>query len=68
MKCGSLIAREDMRELENIGSQLSLELTCANGCSYRWQSQPTHSSSKGVGNLLLAVSVFFRGIHFAKFN
>ncbi|XP_016359907.1 uncharacterized protein LOC107702177 [Sinocyclocheilus anshuiensis] len=68
IKCGSLIAMEDMKEMENEGSQLTLELTCANGCSYRWQSQPTVSSTKGVGNLLLAASVFFSGIHFAKFE
>ncbi len=67
-KCGSLIAMEDMKEMENEGSQLTLELTCANGCSYRWQSQPTVSGTKGVGNLLLAASVFFSGIHFAKFE
>ncbi len=38
LKCGSLIAKEDEKELQNEGSQLTLELTCANGCSYRWQS------------------------------
>ncbi len=37
-----------MKEMENEGSQLNLELTCANGCSYRWQSQPTVSSTKGA--------------------
>ncbi|ROL03974.1 hypothetical protein DPX16_23409 [Anabarilius grahami] len=57
-----------MKELENEGSQLTLELTCVNGCSYRWQSQPTVSGTKGAGNLLLAASVFFSGIHFAKFE
>ncbi len=44
-ECGFLIAMEHMKEMENEGSQLTLELTCANGCSYRWQSQPTVSSS-----------------------
>ncbi|KAK0138496.1 hypothetical protein N1851_024974 [Merluccius polli] len=59
---------DDVKELQNEGSQLTLELTCANGCSYRWQSQPTLSGTKGEGNLLLAASVFFSGIHFAKFK
>ena len=68
LKCGSLVAQEDVKELQNEGSQLTLELTCANGCSYRWQSQPTLSGTKGEGNLLLAASVFFSGIHFAKFK
>ncbi|ROL40623.1 hypothetical protein DPX16_4281 [Anabarilius grahami] len=43
MKCGALITMEDMKELENEGSQLTLDLTCVNGCSYRRQSQPTVS-------------------------
>ncbi|XP_057709308.1 uncharacterized protein LOC130927468 isoform X2 [Corythoichthys intestinalis] len=31
-------------------------------------SQPTHIGTMGKGNLLLAASVFFSGIHFAKFK
>uniref|UniRef100_A0A8C6SM35 Transposase n=1 Tax=Neogobius melanostomus TaxID=47308 RepID=A0A8C6SM35_9GOBI len=68
VKCGSLIAEEDVIELQNEGSQLTLEFTCANSCSYRWQAQPTLSGTKGAGNLLLMTSVFFSGIHFAKFE
>ncbi|XP_063060604.1 uncharacterized protein LOC134453783 [Engraulis encrasicolus] len=68
LKCGSLIAQEDMRELQNEGSQFTVELTCANSCCYRWQSQPSLSKTKGKGNLLLAASIFFSGIHFAKFH
>ncbi len=68
LKCGSLIVQEEVKELKNEGSQLTLELTCANSCSYRWQSQPTLSGTKGTGNLLLTASVFFSGIHFAKFE
>lgn len=68
MKCGSLIVTEDLREVENEGSQLTMELTCSNGCSYRWQSQPTRSGTLDDGNLLLAASVFFSGIHFAEFE
>ncbi|XP_077094810.1 uncharacterized protein LOC143746700 [Siphateles boraxobius] len=67
-KCGSLIVQEEMRELHNDGSQLTLELACINGCSYRWQSQPPGKHCKGIGNLLLSASVFFSGIHFAKFE
>lgn len=68
LKCGSLVVQEDMKELLNEGSQLTLELTCNNNCSYRWQSQPPMSGTKGKGNLLLTASVFFSGIHFAKFE
>lgn len=48
-----------MKELQNEGSQLTLELSCVNGCSSIWQSQPTLSGTKGAGNILLAASVFF---------
>jgi len=68
LKCGSLIVQEEVKEQKNEGSQLTLELTCANSCSYRWQSQPTLSGTKGTGNLLLTALVFFSGIHFAKFE
>lgn len=68
LQCGSLIVTEDTKELQNQGSQLTLELSCVNGCKYRWQSQPSQSGTKGVGNLLLSASVFFSGIHFAKFE
>lgn len=34
------------------------------GCSYRWQSQPTLSGTKGAENLIMAALVFFSG-HFA---
>uniref|UniRef100_A0AAV2LWT0 THAP-type domain-containing protein n=1 Tax=Knipowitschia caucasica TaxID=637954 RepID=A0AAV2LWT0_KNICA len=67
VKYGSLIAEEDV-ELQNEGSQLTLEVTCANSCSYRWRAQPALSGTKGAGNLLLTTSVFFSGIHFAKFE
>ena len=68
-KCGSLIdINHDIKELQNEGSQLTLELTCANSCTYRWQSQPSLSGTKGAGNLLLATSVFFSAIHFSKFD
>ncbi|KAK7909539.1 hypothetical protein WMY93_014223 [Mugilogobius chulae] len=66
LKCGGLIVQEDTRELENEGSQLTLQLTCANNCTYRWQSQPRHSGTKGTGNLLLSASVFFSGIQFER--
>ncbi|KAK9977003.1 hypothetical protein ABG768_018824, partial [Culter alburnus] len=68
MKCGALITKEEMKELENKGSQLTLDLTCVNGCSHRRQSQPTVSGTKGAGNLLLTASVFFSGIYLAKFE
>uniref|UniRef100_A0A8C6TKP9 THAP-type domain-containing protein n=1 Tax=Neogobius melanostomus TaxID=47308 RepID=A0A8C6TKP9_9GOBI len=68
VKCGSLIAQEDIVEVQNEGSQLTLEFTCANSCRYRWQAQPTLSGTKGAGNLLLTASVFFSGIHFEKFE
>ncbi|XP_051972341.1 uncharacterized protein LOC127636023 isoform X1 [Xyrauchen texanus] len=68
LKCGSLIVQEEVKELKIEGSQLTLEITCANNCSYRWQSQPTLSGTKGTGNLLLTASVFFSGIRFAKFE
>ena len=67
-KCGSLIDINDIRELQNEGSQLTLELTCAKSCTYRWQSQPSLSGTKGAGNLLLATSIFFSGIGFSKFD
>lgn len=67
-KCGSPVNKEDIKEMENEGSQLTLEITCLNNCSYRWQAQPTLSGTKGAGNLLLTASVFFSGIHFAKFE
>ena len=68
-KCGSLIdINHDMKEIENEGSQLTFELTCANSCTYRWRSQPSLTVTKGAGNLLLASSIFFSGIHFSKFE
>nr|XP_015810537.2 uncharacterized protein LOC107382745 [Nothobranchius furzeri] len=51
LKCGSLIAPEDVKELQKEGSPLTLELTCAKGCSDRWQPQPTLSGTKGKGCL-----------------
>lgn len=67
-KCGSLVIEEETNEVKNEGSQLSLELTCMNGCNYRWQSQPSLTGTKGAGNLLIAAAIFFSGIHFAKFE
>ncbi len=66
LKCGSLIMQEDVKELQNEGSQLTLKLSCTNGCSYRWQSQPTLSGTKVAENLLLTASLFFSVILFAK--
>uniref|UniRef100_A0A672G4W7 THAP-type domain-containing protein n=1 Tax=Salarias fasciatus TaxID=181472 RepID=A0A672G4W7_SALFA len=68
MKCGSPIIQEDTKEFQNEGSQLTLELTCSNNCTYRWQSQPPLNGTKGAGNILLSASIFFSGIHFAKFD
>jgi len=67
-KCGSPIIQEDMNEVKNEGSQLTLGMNCINGCSYRWQSQPSLAGTKGAGNLLLSAAIFFSGIHFAKFE
>ncbi|KAL9958118.1 hypothetical protein ACROYT_G035089 [Oculina patagonica] len=36
--CGSPTITRN--EVQNEGSQLSVHLTCLNGCSYKWQSQP----------------------------
>lgn len=68
MKCGSPIIQEDTKEVQNEGSQLTLELTCASNCTYRWHSQPRLKGTKGAGNVLLTASIFFSGIHFAKFD
>uniref|UniRef100_A0A672IZZ1 THAP-type domain-containing protein n=1 Tax=Salarias fasciatus TaxID=181472 RepID=A0A672IZZ1_SALFA len=68
MKCGSPIIQEYTKEFQNEGSQLTLELTCSNNCTYSWQSQPPLSATKGAGNILLSASIFFSGIHFAKFD
>ena len=65
-KCGSFTV--DAHEIQNEGSQLSIHLTCQNGCSYKWQSQPPLSTTKGRGNLALTAAIFFSGIHFAKFE
>ncbi|KAM9327700.1 uncharacterized protein KZ484_019176 [Pholidichthys leucotaenia] len=67
-QCGTHIAQEDVVEVQNEGSQLTLKLTCTNNCSYRWQAQPYLCGTKGAGNLLLTASVFFSGIHFSKFE
>lgn len=66
--CGSIVDLDDLKELQNDGSQLTLQLLCTKGCSYRWQSQPQGKCTKGIGNLLLTASVFFSGIHFSKFE
>lgn len=59
LKCGSLIVKEEMKELQNEGSQLTLDLSCVNGCNSRWQSQPTPKEqvtffcqSSSVGSIL----------------
>ena len=65
-KCGSFTV--DAHEIQNEGSHLSIHLTCQNGCSYKWQSQPPMSTTKGRGNLALTSAIFFSGIHFAKFE
>lgn len=41
------MAQEDVKELQNEGSQLTSELTCADGCSYRWQSQLLWAGPRG---------------------
>lgn len=58
----------DVHEVQNEGSQLSIHLTCLNGCSYKWQSQPSLCGTKGEGNVVLTAAIFFSGIHFAKFE
>ena len=45
-KCGSFTV--DLHEIQNEGSQLSIHLTCQNGCNYKWQSQTPLSTTKGI--------------------
>ncbi|KAL9975035.1 hypothetical protein ACROYT_G012151 [Oculina patagonica] len=44
--CGSPTITRN--EVQNEGSQLSVHLTCLNGCSYKWQSQPPCMALKVV--------------------
>ena len=66
--CGSPTIIVDVHEVQNEGSQLSIHLTCLNGCSYKWQSQPSLCGTKGEGNLALTAAIVFSGIHFHKFE
>ena len=66
--CGSPIVPESSIEVQNEGSQLSLNLNCLNSCDYKWQSQPPLGDIKGAGNLLFTAGIFFSGIPFAKFE
>jgi len=66
--CGSIIIQDLIKEMQNEGSQLSLNLSCINGCSFKWQSQPILDGTRGAGNLLLTTGIFFSGIPFAKFE
>ena len=67
-RCGALIVPENIEEVQNEGTQLSLKLNCMNNCNYKWQSQPTLWGIKGAGNLLLSAGIFFCGIPFSKFE
>ena len=67
-RCGALMVPENIEEVQNEGTQLSLKLNCMNNCNYKWQSQPTLWDIKGAGNLLLSAGIFFCGIPFSKFE
>ena len=45
-KCGSFTV--DAHEIQIEGLKLSMYLTCQNGCSYKWQSHPPLSTTKGI--------------------
>ena len=66
--CGALVESDNMVEVKNEGSQLSLRLKCMNNCEYKWQSQPPLADIKGAGNLLFTAGIYFSGIPFAKFE
>jgi len=65
-KCGSFTV--DAHEIQNEGSQLSIDLTCQNSCSYKWQSQPPWLPLKAEEIFALTAAIFSSGIHFAKFE
>ena len=67
-KCGSPVNTEEIEERENEGTQYSVKISCLNGCTFTWQSQPSIPGVKGEGNLALSAGLFFSGIQFAKFQ
>lgn len=67
-RCGSRIITENTEEVQNEGSQLSLQLHCVNGCNYKWQSQPTLDGIRSAGILLHTAGIFFSGLYFSKFE
>ena len=65
-KCRSPIS--ESQEYKNTGSQLSIELSCLQGCSFVWNSQPKVGTLHGLGNLFLTSCITFTGIPFNKFE
>ena len=65
-KCRSPIS--ESQEYKNTGSQLSIEISCLQGCSFVWNSQPKVGTLHGLGNLFLTSCITFTGIPFNKFE
>lgn len=58
--CGSPTITREVNEVPNEGSQLSIHLTCLNGCSYKWRSQPSPRGTKGEGNVAPTTAILFQ--------
>ena len=67
-KCGSVVDRSMIKEVQNTGRLLHLKITCFNSCNVEWKSQPSVGGLKGLGNIYLSTSIAFSSIPFAKFE
>ena len=63
-KCGKAIVENKKRF---IGSALSLEITCINGHTTKWNSQP-FINRMAAGNLLLCSAILFSGNTFSRIS